>query len=353
MTDINVDALLKEQIEALRVRQEATQQAKAAGVALPELSVEQLVSGLPGAHMDDYRRYTAGADGFLAWLNECAQIEDFGSHAAIRFRPYIAQEEIAEALVAGEWLCIVKARRLGFTWLLVAYAVWLIIFHPMRRVIVLNQAEYYATEFLKRCTFILERLPKWQVPKQTRDRADLLEFNHMDHGSKIQSLAATRRSIRSLDADLVIGDEAAFIDLLRDVMRAAEPALETSKGQLVLLSTSNGPTGPHYETFNKAVAGESKFKPIFYGWKSRPGRTQEWYDEEKRAHADDPLFMKREYPATVEEAWESAEGRIYPLFTRSPEFLRKFDVHPDWPKFRGVDWGGKNPFVCLWVCEIR
>jgi hypothetical protein len=66
--------------------------------------------------------------------------------------------------------------------------------------------------------------------------------------------------------------------------------------------------------------------------------------------------MKRQYPAFPEEAFESAEGRIYPLFSSYGEAGQKF-VKPlaclsCWDHYRAIDFGAVDPFVCLWACVV-
>ncbi len=67
--------------------------------------------------------------------------------------------------------------------------------------------------------------------------------------------------------------------------------------------------------------------------------------------------MRHEYPATEEEAWESAAGRCFAFFShsihvRTLEELGYEKMLPDWLFFRGIDWGGVDPFVCLFSVLI-
>ena len=258
-------------------------------------------------------------DGFKYWCATYCLIEDKETHQAVAFKWYKCQGETAKMLCSGKWLWILKARRLGFTWLLVAYATWLTTFFLNRDVCVLNQDMEYAQDFLERVRFIQDRMPDWMRPQRTTDNKSRITMKANGRGCEIRSFACTKRALRSIAADVVIFDEAAFMDLLRAAKHAAMPAVETGKGMVVGLSTSAGPSGEFYETYGQAASGKGKFASVFYDWTHRPGRTKAWYKQEKEDNEADPLFMKREYPATPEEAFESAEGRVYPLFpaTRS------------------------------------
>lgn len=269
---------------------------------------------------------------------------------------YDCQAQAAEQLCAGEWLWILKARQLGITWLMAAYVVWLVTFHERRTIAILNQDKEYAEDFISRIRLIYTLLPDDMHQPLGVDNKTRMEF--LGTGGLVRAFAASTKSARSLTADLVVFDEAAFIEvvragILRAARAAAAPTLERGRGQMVALSTSAGPRGDFYETFQDASAGKSRFKAIFFPWSAHPDRDQAWYDKESAQHESDPLYMKREYPRSPEEAFESAEGRVYPLFVRSDRFIYQLgEILPEWQRFRAIDWGGTDPFVCLWGCII-
>lgn len=302
-------------------------------------------------------RKTATENKFKAFEYYCAtyhHIEDKETHATHLFTWYDCQYEVAWHLICGHWLWILKARQLGMTTLLGAYATWLTTFYNSRVISVMNQEKEYAEDFLDRVRFAQDRLPKWMRPVRTVDNVTKIEMNRAGHGCAVRSFASTANAARSTSGDLVIFDEAAFHRFLKKSMRAAEPTVEASGGQIVGLSTSAGPQGQFYKTWEACQGGKSKYTPIFYDWRARPGRTDEWYKTEKELpeHEADPLYMKREYPESPEEAFESAEGRVYPLFVRKDNFIREIKPYPDWKKYRGIDFGGRDPFVCLWGTVI-
>lgn len=46
--------------------------------------------------------------------------------------------------------------------------------------------------------------------------------------------------------------------------------------------------------------------------------------------------------------WVSVEGQIYTEYNPSLHLIAPFDIPADWQRFRSIDFGYKNPFVCLW-----
>src|SRR5258708_31346272 len=78
-------------------------------------------------------------------------VEDANTRASALFKFWPCQRQAAKMLVAGEWLCILKPRRIGMTWLLAAYAVWKVTFFKRKTVVIVNQDKVYAADFLDRC----------------------------------------------------------------------------------------------------------------------------------------------------------------------------------------------------------
>lgn len=46
--------------------------------------------------------------------------------------------------------------------------------------------------------------------------------------------------------------------------------------------------------------------------------------------------------------WAAAEGVVYPEWDASVHLVDRFDIPADWRRFRSIDFGYTNPFVCQW-----
>lgn len=49
--------------------------------------------------------------------------------------------------------------------------------------------------------------------------------------------------------------------------------------------------------------------------------------------------------------WAQAEGAVYEGFDPALHVIDPFPLPPEWPRYRAVDFGYVNPFVCLWAAE--
>lgn len=313
---------------------------------------------------DEFSEFRKCSQSFEYFCESYVMVEDKETRTAIHFNLWPHQREIVSLLVAGKWIWGLKARRLGWTWLMVAWVVWNVTFKSNWQACALYQDQPFAKDFLDRVRYIQNRLPLYmQVARvkengKSSDNVFRIDFKRDRHGCEVRALASTEAAGRSLAGDFILFDEAAYHSFLNAAIQAAEPIVETGKGQIVVVSTSNGFGGEYHEGWLNANLPNSKYMPLFYGWSAHPKRSQAWYDVEANTPQSlaNPLAMKQEYPATPEEAFESAEGRIYPLFSAygksGEKFIKDIDVDCEWDRYRAIDWGGADPFVCLFACII-
>jgi hypothetical protein len=84
--------------------------------------------------------------------------------------------------------------------------------------------------------------------KLARDSESVIEF---PNGSRIMSLPGTAKSVRGWSADLLILDEAAYLD--KETFLAARATVAATGGQAIVQSTPESPYGHFYEFYSEAV----------------------------------------------------------------------------------------------------
>lgn len=95
------------------------------------------------------------------------------------------------------------------------------------------------------------RLGLWALGETLRqDSASLLR---LQNGSRIISLPGSARGIRGYAADLVVLDEAAWINA--ETFTAARPLTAATGGRLIIQSTPGAPLGPFYDLAQDPPAG--------------------------------------------------------------------------------------------------
>lgn len=251
--------------------------------------------------------------------------------------PYVV--EMAERLDSGNSIVLLKSRQLYQSWLLAAFALFTA---QMKggNVLEFSQGQDYSRELLRKSKFIYDRLPlELRMPLVT-DNRDELSFR--DAG-RIMSFPSTVDAGRGFTGRLVLVDEAAFHPYAQENYRAYRPTAADG-GQVVIVSTANGPFGFFYNQFMAAQAGTSGYEQVFYPWSVRPDRDEEWYRREEKAYEGFHEDFLRENPSTIEDAFTTMSGLVYKEFQP--------DVHVGVPpipfercrlRVAGVDWGGGDP----------
>lgn len=295
----------------------------------------------------------------VSFLKEAVKIEDRDSEEfSIPFELWDKQEEALHDIMEHRLTVIMKARQLGLTWLVLAYAVWKMVFHQGYSVVALSKREEPdAKELIRRLQFTLKNLPFWLIREKKTAPPEwngpmwestvlTITIHHPDgEPSTFQSLTAAPDSGRSFTANLVILDEWAFQQWATEIWTAAFPTINRpTGGQVIGLSTNK--RGSLFEyIYREAQRGVNGFKPIFLPWSSDPRRDEKWYEDTKKAL---PVDVLQEYPATPEEAMSAGEGTSFPEFSREIHVCEPFEIPTWWYRWRANDPGYTDPFFWLW-----
>jgi Phage terminase large subunit (GpA) len=290
---------------------------------------------------DDLELYRC-ADDPAYFCNEYGVIDDSQNHGGelkgiTRFRLWPRQFPVMWALETQRLVLILKARQLGISWLVCAYVLWKILFHPNQVVILLSKGKAEANELLRRVKALYERLPdslRSALPRISPDRNNKSEVQ-WSNGSLVLSMAATENAGISYTASLVVMDEAAHMRWAAKLYANIKPTIDAEGnqgGQLVVLSTANGLGGFFHNLWTKTVEGVSGFTAVFLPWWARPGRDTAWYDRMVR-EAEDPRLVPQNYPANPIEAFlASSRSRFLPdwIAKQLPHLREPLDP-ADWP----------------------
>lgn len=234
-------------------------------------------------------------------------------------------------------LTILKARQVGLSWLLAAYALWKAMYHDGAVVLLLSQGQAEAAVFLGKCKYIHSELPEYLQVKIGTDSSTQMSFP--DTKSKLNALPSTENAGRSETASVVIQDEADFHDHLDANYAAVKPTIDAG-GQLIQVSTVNKKKmSSLYKEIYRA-APDNGFTKRFYGWNVRPERDQAWYDRVRAeapntAEMSSDLYMEQEYPRTEREAL--APSRVLSAFDPDTLLEMEKDVRSPIQKYGKIN----------------
>ncbi len=293
-------------------------------------------------------------------------IEQYGSVEPPKGRPtpfdlWIAQRAALELLHSKDRVYVLKARRLGLSWLVLHYALWLLGYSnsgQFSRILFLSKNLEDAGKMLGRVKRVNDRLPDFLRAKPTgEDSTRTLELRN----GAITCLPATPGAARQETATLVVLDEFAFTKngAAGEIWTAVQPTVEGG-GKLFVVSTGNGSTGDgatFASIWLEAQAGQSAGHAIFLPWTVRPDRTQEWIDEERKNYESDEAF-DAEYPSTPEQALAGDRSiKVYPPegIAAAEKIGAWLEEQPDFERYLedgfeiGTDWGDFQTFTTFAV----
>jgi hypothetical protein len=233
------------------------------------------------------------------------------------FRLWPEQRRVARALQERRLLVILKARQLGLTWLVLAFALWLLLFFPVATVLLFSRRDDEAVDLLRvRLRGMYDHLPDWLKVRGFRTDND-----HEWHlATDSRALAFPTTAGDSYTATLAVVDEADLCPDLDRLMRSVKPTVDAG-GRMILLSRADKgePESAFKRIYRAAKEGRTQWVPVFLPWSARPDRTAAWYEEQRadvlhRTGALDDLH--EQYPATDAEALapRSLDKRLAPAW---------------------------------------
>jgi hypothetical protein len=273
---------------------------------------------------------------------------------AVPFKLWQGQKKALKDIIKERLNIILKARQLGLTWLVLAFALRCMVFIPGYLTVALSKKEDPdAKELVRRVVFMLRHLPEWLIRENTKENSSwqgikweattmtVIIYHPGNEPSKFMSMAAAPDSGRSFTANLVILDEWAFQQWAREIWTAAYPTINRpTGGKLIGLSTIE-----RGSLFEDIWVGDNNFNKIFLGWQTDPRRTPEWYEQTKKDLGDDTLA---EYPATVEEAFAIPGGAYFGEVRAHIHIKQTKVIQPYYNRYVVLDYG-LDMLAAYWI----
>ena len=261
-------------------------------------------------------------DHILYFVEEYGHIEVKKANVGLiqPFKLWDAQKEALNSLCEHKLNVILKARQLGFTWLVLHIAAHLMLTRSGRTVLGMSKSEEEAKELIRRLSVIFKNMPELIQDERNKEpgwtgptfRASALELevkNGDEPISIMKAFPSSQNAGRSFTADLFIIDEWAFQEWAELIWGAAFPTINSPDGGKVI-GLSSIKRGTLFERIY--TNPDNGFNKIFIPWYADPERDQEWYERTRRAMQDGTVDITQEYPATVEEALTVPGGQFFP-----------------------------------------
>ncbi len=220
----------------------------------------------------------------IQWMENNIKIQH-PAHGLISFNMYDFQKKIVKLFLAKHFIITLKSRQIGMSTLVQAICLWCLLHYSNYNILIISAGQRNAASFLFKIRKMYETLPDsaWKLKLETDNKQSLIFSN----GSKITALPATRSASLGESINLLIIDEAAFIERVEDVYQAAYPtisrAFKSSKGKpygIIIISTPNGISGTgkwYYQMYEGALNKDNKYVPVKIHWSAVPEYDEKWY----------------------------------------------------------------------------
>jgi hypothetical protein len=197
----------------------------------------------------------------------------------IPFKTFSYQDELIEKYQKHRFNIILKARQMGISEVTAAYAVWLMLFHRDKNILVMASKADTAKNIIRKVKTALKKIPSWLV------LADINTDNklsvELSNGSQIKAIATSEDAGRSEALSLLIIDEAAFVPRFGELWTGLYPTVAAG-GNVIILSTPNGVGNKFHELYVEAERGENEFCPSKLMWWLHPERVSDLKDDPDR-----------------------------------------------------------------------
>ena len=235
-----------------------------------------------------------------------------------------------------------KARQIGYSWLVAAYAVWRARSPAGAMVALISKGQLESRELAAKCAFVEAHLPDWLRVGATV-RVDDIAF---PGGGKIMAFPSTPDAGVGFTFQVVIMDEAHFHPYAAQNYAAIRPTLSAG-GQFIALSTADpslGPNGWFPQMYWASKAGETGYEARFIGWATRPGRDAAWLRRERAAYQGLPEEFDAYYPDSDAAAFVARSGLVFPQFSAVRHVREAVTPLRECVRVvAGVDFGGGDP----------
>jgi hypothetical protein len=278
-----------------------------------------------------------------------------------------AQEVLIASIERNPWVFDLKARQMGGTTGIAAYAFWHAYFRPNFRVGVMAQSRESAEQIFEIYKRFYDNMPEWlQFPTEKSNVREMLFF----HGGMVRVFTANTQSARGTTYNFLHCSEFAFYSDVEQTVRAVFQTA-TPDAVVVMETTANGLNHAHrlwvdnngYEkvflpwtlseeyTLDLRPAGfktrHEKWRE--YGKEHKLSSKQLWwaYDTYRTKCGNNWQTFHQEYPITAEVAFITSGERyfdtIYPHAKAIPGYKEYATPHKYHVYSMGVDTASGSP----------
>lgn len=206
----------------------------------------------------------------------------------INFKTFPYQDNALTAFLTNRFNIVLKPRQMGYTEVVSAFIVWLIMFHRDMSIMVISTKSETAKNVVRRVKVALTNIPSWlMLADVTTDNKLSVELSN---GSWVKSVSRSQDAGRSEALSLLVIDEAAHVDNLEEIWTGLKPTVSAG-GRIIMLSTPNGVGNTFHRLYTEAEAGKNDFNALRTDWWEHPEHIDQLEVDETGSYTS-PWFRK-------------------------------------------------------------
>lgn len=238
----------------------------------------------------------------------------------------------------NDWSYIWKSRQIMATWIIVAYCLWIVLFHQGKKVAVQSKKGDDANELIKRMKIIYDKLPWWKPEAE-------FTYCHIkvpENTSEVYGVPQGEEQLRQYTFSVIFSDEFGFQERLKETFGAVKPTVDGG-GKFIACTTP-----PREQNFAYDCLHNPIFKVLEVHYSQRPDRDAEW---KARAKAGMPQAdWDREYELQITQ---SGVSRIISDFSIKDHVNPNLIYNQSVLLLRGWDFGYHRPHVSFAQIDLN
>jgi len=248
--------------------------------------------------------------------------------------PYL--KDLIKDIHTEKWLYLWKSRQVMATWTLVAYGLWLVLFHQGRKVAVQGEKSDKANALLQRMKIIYDHLPAWKpMAEFTECHIAVPEML-----SDVYGIASGGDQLRSFSFSWIMSDEFGFQTKLEESFGAAKPIVDAG-GRFVACTTPPREKNYAYNLFRNNL-----FKVVSLHYSLVPGRDQEWAKVSRAGWSEDDWAREQELTLVA-----PGVKRLFPAFSVASHVNQHLCYNSQLPIYRSWDFGFHRPATSFYQID--
>ena len=230
-----------------------------------------------------------------------------------KIKLYPAQKRILQKMISDPYFILLASRQVGKSTIFTIYLLWTALFFNDNKILLVANKEATAIEIFTRIRMAYEMMPNW-IKSPVDDSLGGYGKTSMglENGSRISISTTTGTAARGQSCNILVIDEAAFIEehLMDPFWASVFPIVSSiADGKVFMCSTPNGTGNLFHSLYTDSVEGKNGWTNDKIMWNEV--RTEEWAKKVRSGLASDQKWRQEYQCEFINSGTSSLEENLY------------------------------------------